>query len=102
MVAQLLVERIELLARSCAHDAGDAQVGALAARPHLDRGSVEIRRVPEDDADHHLREARPFAAHDLDRKIAWEGERRAAFGLRLVQADTGSRLPALMTFCLKS
>src|SRR4051812_47728583 len=102
MVAELLVERVELLARGGAHDTGDAQVGALAARAHFDRGGIEIPRVLEHDADHDLREARFLAAHDLDREIAGERERGAACFLRHAQAETGSRLPALITLCLKS
>ena len=50
-------------------------------------------------------EARLLAAHDLDRKIAGKGQRRAIrydrHG-RILYADTASRLPARMTFCLNS
>src|SRR5690349_22676522 len=77
MVAKLLVERIELLARGGTQDAGDAEIPPLAAWPHRDRGRVEIRRMPANDVGNRLREARLLAAHHLDGKVARERERRA-------------------------
>src|SRR5687767_14838418 len=77
MVAKLLVEGVELLARGGAHHAGHAQILALAAGTHLHRGGVEIRGVLAHDAGHRVDEARLLAAHDLDRKVAGKGEGRA-------------------------
>src|ERR1043165_6571386 len=99
MVAELLVERVELLARGGAHYAGDAEVIALPAGPHLDGAGVEVGRVPVDDVDDSLRESGALASHHLDREIAGKSEERSALCLRDAQADTGSRLPARMTFC---
>src|SRR4051812_11623045 len=102
MVAQFPVEGVELLARGRAHDAGHAEIGALAARAHLDRAGVEVGRMPEDDFHDRLRESRALATHDLDREIAGERERRGAFRLRHPQAETDSRLPVRITLCLNS
>src|SRR5512134_735903 len=77
MVAKLLVERIELLARGGAHGAGDAEVLALAAGAHFDGRGIEIGGVLAHDAGHRVDEARLLAAHDLDREVAGEGEGRA-------------------------
>src|SRR5258706_5253517 len=99
MVAQLLVQGVELLARSRAQHAGDTQVAPLPARAHLHRRGVEIRRVPEHHVHHFLRKARLLATHDLDGKVAGEGEQRA-FDHRY--ADNASRLPTRITLRLKS
>src|SRR5262245_12801050 len=77
MVAQLLVEGVELLSRGGPHHAGDAQVLALAAGAHLDRGGVEVGGVLAHDAGDRMDEAWLLAAHHLDREIAGKGERRA-------------------------
>src|SRR5204863_9349245 len=97
MVAQLLVEGVELLARGCAHHAGDAQVASLPAGTHLHRCRVEIRSVPQHHVHHFLSEARLLATHDLDGEVAGEGERRA---LDHRYADSASRLPARITLRL--
>src|SRR5688572_2740950 len=99
MVAQVLIEAVELLARRGAHHAGHAEVAALAARPHLDGRRIEVGRVPQHHVGDRLGEAGLFAAHDLDGKVAGEGERRA-FGH--CYADSASRLPARMTLRLNS
>src|SRR5712664_3867598 len=77
MVAELLVERVELLARGRTHNAGDAEIAPLAARAHLDGRRIEVRSVLHDDLGHGLGEPRLFWAHHLDREIARERERRA-------------------------
>src|ERR1043165_8690318 len=104
MVAQFLVDGVELLARGRAHDAGDAEVGAFLARPHLDAAGVEVRRVLADDLHDGLRESRTLAPHHLDREIARKRKRRAArlsaFLLGHLQAETDSRLPVRITLCL--
>src|SRR5260221_8096023 len=99
MVAQLLVEGVELLPRSGAHDAGDAEVAVLAAGAHLHRCRVEIRCVPQHHVHHFLREARLLASHHLDGEVTGEGERRA-FDHRY--ADSASPLPARITLRLNS
>src|SRR3954469_9129993 len=106
MVAELLVQRVELLARSGAHDAGHAEVTALAARPHFHRARIEVRGVLEHDLGHGLCETRLLAAHHLDREIARERQQGTVgdYGhySGLPQAGSDSRRPARITFCLKS
>src|SRR5580765_7553077 len=99
MVAQLLIEGVELLARRGAHDAGDAEVAVLAAGAHFHRRRIEIRCVPQDDVHNFLGESLLLAAQDLDGEVAGEGERRA-LGHRY--ADSASRLPARITLRLNS
>src|SRR5258706_8857867 len=104
MVAQFLVEGVELLARRRAHDAGDAQVLSLAAGAHLDRFRLEVRRMPENDLHDGLREARLLATHHLDGEVARKSERGAGLGHRQVERASRrwSRAPARITFCLNS
>src|SRR5690348_10621748 len=77
MVAQLLVQGVELLARGRAHYAGDAEIAALAAGTHLDTRRIEVRSMLAHDIRDCLRESGLLASHDLDREIARERERRA-------------------------
>ena len=99
-VKQLIDEEgnpdLKLRARSRAYHAGDAEVGALAAGAHFDGSRIEVRRVPAHDVGDGLGKAALFPAHDLDRKVAGKSE------LRFAQAETASRLPARITFCLNS
>src|SRR5258706_3973621 len=98
MVAQLLIERVELLARGGADYEGDAQVAPLAARAQLDARRIEVGRVLVDDVHHRLREPGLLAAHHLDGEIAGESERRSLGHY----ADSASRLPARITLRLNS
>src|ERR1700674_3857251 len=107
MVAQLLVERVELPARARAHDAGEAEVLSLAARAHLDRGGLEIRSMLEHDCAHRLREPRLLAAHDLDGKVAGKRGWRIFLGhpqrgYAYTASPPLSMRPARITFRLNS
>src|SRR5687767_12464282 len=77
MIAKLLVERVELLARGGAYHAGDAEVLSLPAGAHLHGGGIEVRRVLAHDAGDRVDEARLLTAHHLDREVAGKGEGRA-------------------------
>src|SRR5690348_10082422 len=77
MVAELLVERVELLARRGAHHAGHAEIAPLPARSHAYGRRIEVGNVLAHYVGDRLREARLLAAHDLDGKVAGKGERRA-------------------------
>src|SRR6266850_888406 len=99
MVAELLVQRIELLARSRAHDAGEAEVAPFPARPHLHGRWIELRSVLDHNFGHRLGEARLLAAHHLDGEITGERQRQAVgdyrhAGLPLRPAATRAGPPA--------
>src|SRR5258706_7332740 len=98
MVAQLLIERVELLARGGADYAGDAQVAPLAARAQLDARRIEVGRVLVDDVHHRLRDPGLLAAHHLDGDIARGSDRRS---LR-AYADSAYRLAARITLRMNS
>ena len=70
MVAQLAVQRIELIARLRVHGDREPEVGSLPAGAHLHRRRIEVGRVAQDDFHHLLREAGLLASHDLDREAA--------------------------------
>src|SRR6185436_20073047 len=99
MVAQLLVEGVELLAGGGAHHAGDAEIAALAAGAHFHRLGIEVGGVPQNHIHHFLGKSLLLAAHDHDGEVAGEGERR---GLGHRYADSASRLPARITLRLNS
>src|SRR4051812_11313091 len=103
MVAQLPVERVELLARPGLNDAGDAQVFSLPAGAHLDGLGEEVGRVPENDFHDRLGEARLLAAHHLDGKVAGKSERGSFLGrLQVERASPRCLTPVRITLCLNS
>ncbi len=70
MVAQVLVQRVQMSSRGGAHDAGEADIARPAAAFHLHRARLEIRVVAHHDFHYRLREALLRLAEHLDRKIA--------------------------------
>src|SRR5512146_390322 len=70
VVAQFLVERVELFARSGAYGAGQADVARVLAGAHLHAGGCEAGIVLGDDLQHGLREASLLLPEYLQRKVA--------------------------------
>src|SRR5262245_8984637 len=95
MVAELAIERIELLPRGRTDREREREVGRLAARAHLERRRVEVRRVALHDVDDGLREARLPPAEHLDREIGRVGEERRRFRVGHASSALRARLVVL-------
>src|SRR5260370_39006129 len=74
MIAQFPVQLVELLARDCAHVAGERKVFPLAARAHSERRRVEIGSLAPHHLDHRLVEPGLRPSHHPYGEAAGETE----------------------------
>ena len=78
MVAQFLIQRIELLAGGGVDGAGQAELAGVPAGAHFHRGRLEAGVMAHDDLHHRLGEARLLQPEYLQRELAGVFEQAVA------------------------